>query len=569
MDSVLKFLIKLQADRGNVMTVARQVNSELGRIERAASRAGRMIRNAFSFSSFRTSLMSLPGMSFFTNPYTVIAAGVGALARVGAQAESTSVAFNVLVGSEQKAARLLQNINDFAAATPFDNLQLTKNAQQMLAFGVETDKVMTYLKQLGDISKGDANTLNALSLVFGQVSAAGKLSGQDLLQFINAGFNPLKELEAMTGKSYKDLQDIMSKGGISVKHVAAAIEHATSAGGRFYGMMDKQSQTLSGKFSTLVGNIQQSIVILFAKIKPGLMALVEGVNHIIPPVMHVISMLFDIIGGAVGWVVKYRTEIAHIAAVVAVATLAINAHRIALLTLFGVQKMITIVTKSWIAAQWLLNAAMSANPIGIVITAIAALVSAVVYCYNKFAGFRAFLLTMWDVVKGFGSILKEYIIDRIKSMLSGLGMLGDALRKLFAGDFRGSWQTALEGVKELSGYNTIAGTVQKVKTIYDAHYVKEKRADDAKTNKITTPGLVGSKEKAAGVVTPGLTSSSKNTVNDIMTGGTRNTSITMNVGKFFDNINVYMNDKTDTSELERVILESINRSLAIATSTDR
>ncbi len=482
MDSVLKFLIKLQADRGNVMTVARQTSNELERVGRSATRVGVMIRNAFSFSNLKSSLMSIPGMSFLMNPYTMAAAGIGALAKVGSQAESTSVAFGVLVGSEEKAAGVLQKINDFAAVTPFANMALIENAQQMLSFGVETEKVMTYLKQLGDISRGSASTLSSLSLVFGQVSAAGKLSGQDLLQFINAGFNPLKELEAITGKSYKELQDMMSKGEISVEHVAAAMEHATRAGGRFYGMMDKQSQTLAGKVSTMTGNIQQKMVGLFQKIQPGLMAIVDGINTVIPPIFQAFSVLFDLIGTIIGWIIKYKTVIAHIAVVIGVATVAFNAHRIALLALVGVQKVVTLVTKGWTAAQWLLNAAMNANPISIVITVIAALVSAVVYCWNKFAGFRAFLLTMWDVIRGFGRILKEFIIDRIKGMLSGLGKLGTALQKLFSGDFKGSWQTAVEGVKELSGYNAVVSSVQKVKTIYGERYKREKQKETIKTS---------------------------------------------------------------------------------------
>ena len=77
----------------------------------------------------------------------------------------------------------------------------------MLNFGVETGRVLPLLKQLGDISGGNKDRLQSLSLVLGQVSAAGRLQGQDNLQFINAGFNPLQELAKMTGKSYAELQD--------------------------------------------------------------------------------------------------------------------------------------------------------------------------------------------------------------------------------------------------------------------------------------------------------------------------------------------------------------------------
>ena len=231
MDSVLKFLIKLQADQGNVLTVARQTTQQLDEISQKAHSVGGRLREVFSFSNFKSSLMDIPGMSFLMNPYTMIAAGVGAIAKLGAQAEQTSTAFTVLVGSEQKANQVLGEISKFAAATPFSKMNLEGASQTMLNFGVSSDAVMTRLKQLGDISMGDAQKLSSLSLVYGQVAAAGKMQGQDLLQFINAGFNPLRELAQMTGKSYQELQEMMSKGQITVEAVEAAMKHATDAGG--------------------------------------------------------------------------------------------------------------------------------------------------------------------------------------------------------------------------------------------------------------------------------------------------------------------------------------------------
>ena len=239
--SVLQFLIKLQANEGNVMSIARRTSDQLDTISRKATSVKVHLQEAFSFSNFKSSLMSLPGMDFLMNPYTIIGAGIGAITTLGAQAEKTSVAFRVLVGDERKAGELLQQINEFAAATPYSNLNLEGAAQMLLNFGVAGDDVMQRLQQLGDISMGDSQKLNSLALVFGQVSAAGKMSGQDLMQFINAGFNPLKELQNMTGKSYQELQDMMSKGKIGVDAVSAALQHATGVGGMFHGMMEEQS----------------------------------------------------------------------------------------------------------------------------------------------------------------------------------------------------------------------------------------------------------------------------------------------------------------------------------------
>lgn len=580
MNSVLKFLIKLQADSGNVLTVARQTTRQLDEITRKANTVGARLREAFSFSNFKSSLMSIPGMSFLTNPYTLIASGIGAVTKLGMEAETTATAFEVLVGSEEKAAGLLKQLDKFAADTPFNKLQLTQNAQQMMNFGIESDKVMGYLQQLGDISGGNAERFSSLSLVLGQVSASGKLMGQDLLQFINAGFNPLKELEAMTGKSYKELQELMSKGEITFDHVAAAMANATGEGGKFHGMMEKQSQTLGGRWSTMVDTIQQKALSLFDKIAEPLKGLLDIVNMIIPPIASVFEFLFTVIGGVINFILKFKTELGYLAVVVGVATVAFKAKTIALYGLVGAIKIVSAVTKVWEGVQWLLNIAMNANPIGIVITVIAALVAAVVYCWNKFAGFRAFILTMWDVFKGLGEIIKTFVIDRFKELLGGLGDLGQALLKLFSGDFSGAWDTAKSGVRKLSGVDSGAAAAKRIKELYvdswDKNYAEQTAADFPVSNEIEAPeqkgsptGLVfGNGGDGSGGSGSGGGKGGKKTAEAIATGGTRNTSINMSISKFFDCINVYMNDKTDTAELERVILQSINRSLAIATSTE-
>ena len=586
MDSVLKFLIKLQADGGNVLTVSRQTSNQLDEISRKARATGARLREAFSFSSLKSSLMSIPGMALLTNPYALTAGAVGAITKIGAEAEQTSVAFTTLVGSETKAKGMLDEIAKFAAASPFGKLDLTENAKTMLNFGVETGKVLPLLKQLGDISGGNRDRLQSLSLVLGQVSAAGRLQGQDNLQFINAGFNPLQELAKMTGKSYAELQDKMSKGQITFENVTQAIRHATGAGGKFFGMMEKQSQTAAGKFATVKDIVIQQAVDIYGKLQPLISKILDLLIKIVPVISSGIMKIINGIGHVIDFVLRFKTEIGYLAAVIGVAAVVFNAHAIAMTAYAAVMGIVTAATRIWTGVQWLLNVAMSANPISLIIIGIAALVAAVVYCWNKFAGFRAFILTMWDTLKGFGNIIKEYVINRFNEMLSGLGKLGEALRKLFTGDFKGAASAATEGFKKLSGAESAAKAVSGTKRLigkvggnYQAHLQNERSKDKKKQaagngNKISTPGLVGSTESVVfGKEKPGKgkkgRKGGRKSAEEIATGGTRNTSISMHIGKFFDNINVYMNDKTDTAELERTILQSMNRALAIAASIDR
>lgn len=590
--SILQFLIKLQADQGNVLSVARRTSEQLDTISRKATSVGNRLREAFSFSNFKTSLMSLPGMDFLMNPYILASAGISAISSIGAQAEQTSVAFKTLVGNETAAAKMLNQIYSIAAKTPFEPLDLENNAKMMLGFGVSAQKVVPYLQQLGDIAMGDKEKLGGLSLVFGQVASAGKMQGQDLMQFINAGFNPLKELQKMTGKTYAELQDMMSKGQIGFDAVAAAIAHATSEGGAFNGMSDKLSQTVSGKFSTMVGNIRQSAIGMFDSIKPVVLGVMDFIGALVPPIASVIGGILSILSSVIGFFIKWKTELGYIAVVVGVGTVAFNMQTIALWGLVGVMKVVAAVTKVWEGVQWLLNIAMNANPIGLIITGIAALTAGIVYCWNRFAGFRAFLLTMWSVIKGLGNIIKDYLIDRFKTFLSGIGKVGQALAKLFNGDFSGAWSSAVGAVKDLTGYTSAtkaADATRKlasgVKDEYDRNYARESAKDKKKTSSsISTPSTKGSpasfsfgspasggNAKGGGKGGNGSRGGrgGKTTAEALATGGSRSSNIHITIGKFFDNIQVTMADKTDTAELERIVLQCMNRALSIATSTDR
>lgn len=165
--------------------------------------------------------------------------------------EQYTTSFTTMLGDQAKAQQLVNDLKREAAATPFGMGDLAKNTQTLLAFGISAEEAQVRLKQLGDISQGDSQKLESLTLAFAQVSSAGKLTGQDLLQMINAGFNPLEEISRQTGKSIGELKEEMSQGAISADMIAGAFASATAEGGRFYGAMEAQSKTFTGQLSTL------------------------------------------------------------------------------------------------------------------------------------------------------------------------------------------------------------------------------------------------------------------------------------------------------------------------------
>lgn len=551
MDSVLKYLIQLKADGGNMRAVARETLDELDKIDKSARNVGKSFREAFSFSNFKSSLMSIPGMQFLMNPYTIIGAGIGAITKLGAEAESTALQFRLLVGDEQKAADVLAEIKEYANHTPYEAMDLIDSAKMMIQFGQSADQAYDNLKRLGDIAGADKNRMQSLSLAFSQALSKGKLDGGDLNQMINAGFNPLRILEEKTGKSQAELRKMMEQGKLTATELTYAIQQATEEGGKFAGNAEAASETVEGKFSTLIGKVKELAVSAFEAIEP------------------LIRTLIDI--GT--WIADNIDLVTAVGTAIGAIAIGANAASIAMGIYKGVVAAATVVQTAW-------NAVLSMNPIGATIAIIGVLAATVVYCWNKFAGFRAFLKTAWDTFIKFGNILGEYVINRISDFLSGIGDLGKALSALFSGDFKGAWNAASSAAQKFTSENAgnktasqMSNAYKSINGTYKQHLTREQAKDAAKEkkNEISKPHLVGSEDLWKGGKdgkTEGKGAKSKD-ASAIATGGTRNTSITMNIGKFFDTMQITMMDKTDTADLETIVVQSLNRALAIATSTDR
>lgn len=176
----------------------------------------------------------------------------GKIMSVRGEFESMETSLKVLLGgSEEKLNNIMGQIKEYALASPLNTKDMVGAVQMMTSFGIEAEKSIDYLKAIGDISMGDAGKFNSLALAFSQMSSAGKLMGQDLIQMVNAGFNPLEEISRKTGKSIGELKNEMSSGAISSKMVQDAFISATSAGGKFFGMADEGSKTLNGQISML------------------------------------------------------------------------------------------------------------------------------------------------------------------------------------------------------------------------------------------------------------------------------------------------------------------------------
>jgi len=209
-------------------------------------------------------------------------AAVGWPLKLAADMEQVAVSFEVMTGSAARGKQMLDEIKKFAASTPFGFTDLSDGAKTLLGYGVAADDVIGTLRLLGDVSGGDVEKLKRLALAYGQVQAKGRLMGQEVLQMVENGFNPLQQIAEGMAKQFgglaKDympgLTKKMEEGGISSGMLTQAFVDATSAGGRFAGMMERQAGTGLGLLAQIVDNVTFGLTEfgtqLLESIKPGL-----------------------------------------------------------------------------------------------------------------------------------------------------------------------------------------------------------------------------------------------------------------------------------------------------------
>lgn len=332
------------------------------------------------------------------------AIGVGTLVKEGVQYNATieqlQTSFEVMTGSATKASEVVERLKEIGAKTPFEFTGLAETTQLLMNYGFTADDAMDKMMMLGDISQGSAEKMNRIATAYGQMSSAGKVSLEDVKQMIEAGFNPLREISDSTGESMSSLYDRISKGTLSIDEITASMERSTSAGGKYFQSMEKQSQTLNGQWSTLKDNFNSFIGSVLEPLN------IILTNVILPAVNAVLGKLSEKIE-TVNWD-NFANTLKNILAVIIPLTAAFIAYKAAMM-ISGVINAITTALNGATIAQYALNLAMSLNPIGLIISLIAALVAAIAYLWTTNEGFRDAITSMWESIKNFFSQTFEAI----------------------------------------------------------------------------------------------------------------------------------------------------------------
>lgn len=203
--------------------------------------------------------------------------------KLAANVETATVAFEVLTQSADQAKRMVGEIKRLDQTSVLSFIDIQQGAKTMLGYGVAVKDVMPNLEALSEVSMGNAEVFQRLSLAFSQTMAKGKLAGEEVRQMVNAGFNPLQtiaeklsaELGGTTAEQMTKLGKYMEEGAISAKIFQDALRAATEEGGRFAAMNEKMLQTTQGKWNKLVSEMQMAGTAIGEALKPATDALLD------------------------------------------------------------------------------------------------------------------------------------------------------------------------------------------------------------------------------------------------------------------------------------------------------
>lgn len=413
------------------------------------------------------------------------ASAIGAVLGLGkigldynAQMESYTTDFEVMLGDVGAAAEKVESLKQMAAKTPFELTDLANSTKILLAFNVANEDTNTVLRQLGDISLGNVEKMDSLTRAYGKMNASQKVTLEDINMMIDAGYNPLLNIQEKTGESMSDLYARISDGQVAFSEVQEAIAAATSEGGQFYQGMEKASQTTQGLVSTLQDVVKAKAGEFFSelsqKVKDALPEIIEFIESInVEEVKNRLKELYDqfvelspIIAAITGAVIGFKTAMTISDVIDTVK----NA-----LTGFSLANQLAA------ASQAALNFVMNLNPFVLIATLIAGAVAALVVLWNTNEGFRNAVIAIWEAIKQAFSVAWEWIVGVWNQFQPYFQMAWDFLVGIFTpiaeilGNFFsaawewivGVWNAAQPYFQAIwSGIQTVFSVVSEVLGLY-------------------------------------------------------------------------------------------------------
>lgn len=292
---------------------------------------------------------------------------ITSIVELGSNMEQTRVAFKTFLGDAELANKTISELDQFANVTPFSNDEVIKAGKSLLAFGTPVAQLKTDLKAIGDISSGTGKNFNELATIYGKARVAGTLYAEDINQLTEAGVPVIQQFAKQMGVSESQVKKLASEGKVGFNQLEAAFQSMTGEGGMFFNLMDAQSKTFGGQVSTLKGQLQSVGVSIGEALLPVLTPLVQK------------------IGEFTTWLSENRETVAKWVPIIASA-IAIIGSLIAII-------------RVWMGVQTIINFLLTANPIGLIIMGIAALIGVIAVLIQDTESLSDGMRTFQNVLK--------------------------------------------------------------------------------------------------------------------------------------------------------------------------
>lgn len=491
-------------------------------------------------------------------------------------------------GNADAADDMFARISKYGKETVYDKAGLIDAQKTMMSFGLTGEKSFATLKQIGDIAMGDSNKMQSLALAFSQATSAGKLQGQDLLQLINAGFNPLQVISERTGESMLSLKEKMSKGQISAEMLSQAFRWATDEQGLFYQGAEKAGTTTVGRINQLKDTFDEFLISTFDKLKPVIDTYIDFATNILGK----LPAIFE----------RVKSAVSALIVPIAAVTTAFVAYKSILLLINGYHALIGIwkaalaayevvvfavknATSLWTAAQWLLNVALNMNPVAFIVAGIIALITVIAIVCSKITGWGS----LWQGVVGFMKYsffafvdaIKLYFNTYINGFLIGLDKikLGWYKFKEAAGlGDSGENQSAIAQINAdvearqkaiVNGAKAVADNAKKAKESLGSIEMGWNGGEKASAS-AGVKAKLGINDKLQTAVSgtsagAGASSSATGTATEaVATGGTKSTTVNIRIDNMIREITYNGGAGENAKDLERVFAENLNRVLGMA-----
>lgn len=488
---------------------------------------------------------------------------LGGILATGMENELQKQNLTTLLGGDIDAAdTIFGKISEYGKNTVYDKAGLIEAQKTMMSFGISAEDAFGHLKQIGDIAMGDKQKMQSLALAFSQASSAGKLGGQDLMQMINAGFNPLQVISEKTGKSIATLKDEMAKGKITTEDMAQAFKWATEEGGMFYQGAEKAGQTLQGRINQAKDNLNELILKVYDILRP----YVEKTMNLIGRLMDRVTSFIDRWKGFVPVVTAIGIALAAFIAVTKMAAFTMSLYT-------GAMTVAKIATTLWGIALKL-----AASPLFWIIALIAALAAALVIVAKRTDGWKTTWHNAMEYIKlsfeqcGFWMAKKLLQIeDNFLTGFENIKMGWFMLQSLWDKD------AALEGLSKIQAdRDARAQKIAEAQGKIDELAAARKAIDvwqvkwKPKGEKEEKPGVMDALKEAVnpkGGNSGGLDKTLSTAATATATGGTRSTTININLGKMVESIVFNGGYNENEQDMEQRLATMLSRILGMAEAT--